>query len=60
MGDILPHRIEPISDPKPGPQEQPARKPRKKAADEEKPAPTPDPDIGSPEEEDKHELDETA
>jgi len=61
MADILPPRIEPLSERNAGPQDQPARKPRaKKPVTEEKLAATPAPDIGAPEDEDKHELDEMA
>jgi hypothetical protein len=60
MGDILPPRIEPLSQPKSGPQEQPAPKPRPKAIPAEKLAPIPDPDIGAPDEDENHNLDEMA
>jgi len=59
MPEILPPRIESISDPHSGPQEEAAPKPRAKTA-AGKPAPPQLPEISAPEEEDKHELDEMA
>ncbi len=60
MAEIVPSRIDSLSDPNSGPQDQPARKPRAKAATAEKPNPAPDPDLGPPDEQDKHKLDEMA
>jgi hypothetical protein len=60
MAEILPPRIESISDPHSGPQDNPAQTPRAKAVAAGKPAPPHSPEISAPEEEDKHELDEMA
>jgi hypothetical protein len=62
MADILPPRIESISDPHSGPRDQPAPNPRVKAAVAAKSHLPPPlvPAIGSAEEEEKHELDELA
>jgi hypothetical protein len=60
MAEIVPPRIELISDPNSGPQDQPAPKPRHKAVVASKPAPLRVPDISCAEEEDEHELDEMA
>lgn len=60
MPEILPPRIESISDPSSGSQDKPAPKPRAKAAAAEKPAPPQIPEISAPVEEDKHALDEMA
>jgi hypothetical protein len=60
MAEIAPPRIESISDPNSGPQDQPAQKPRVKAAAAGKPAPPHVPEVSAPGEEDKHELDEMA
>jgi hypothetical protein len=60
MAEITPSRIESISDPNSGPQEQPAPKPRAKAAAAGKPASPHAPEISAPEEEEKHKLDEMA
>lgn len=60
MPDISPPRIAPISDTNSGPQDQPAKKPRAKPAPPEKPAVLPVPKVSTPDDEDKHELDEMA
>jgi len=60
MAEITPPRIESISDPNSGSQEQPAQKPRTKVAIGAKPASPPVPEISAPEEDEKHELDEMA
>jgi hypothetical protein len=62
MAEIAPSRIEPIADPGPGPgsQDQTASKQRTKAAAAGKHVLSPTPEIGAPEAEDKHELDEMA
>jgi hypothetical protein len=60
MAEITPPRIESISDANSGPPDQPAPKPRAKAAAAGKPAPPHVPEVSAPEEEDKHELDEMA
>ena len=60
MAEITPPRIEPISDANSGPQDQPAQKPRAKAAAAGKPAAPHVPEVSAPEEEDKHKLDEMA
>ena len=60
MAEITSSRIESISDPNSGPQEQPAQKPRAKAAAAGKPTPSHVPEVSAPEEEEKHELDEMA
>ena len=62
MAEIAPSRIEPIADPGPGPgpQDQSDPKPRTKAAAVVKHVPLYTPEIGAPEAEDQHELDEMA
>lgn len=61
MAEITPPRIELISDPNTGTQEQPAQKPRAKAAAAGKPSPLSRlPEVSAPEEEDQHKLDEMA
>jgi hypothetical protein len=60
MAEIVPPRMGSISDPNSGSPDQPAPKPRVKAAVAHKPVPPPAPDISPMEEEDKHELDEMA
>jgi len=60
MAEIVPPRIESISDPNSGPQDQPAPKPRVRAVVATKPDSPPLPDISPVEEEDKHKLDEMA
>ena len=60
MAEIVRPRIESISDPNAGLRDQPAPKPRVRAAGAAKPHPPSPPDISSAEEEDKHELDELA
>jgi hypothetical protein len=60
MAEITPPRIESISDPNSGPRDQPAQKPRAKAAVAAKSVPQQAPEVSAPEEEDKHELDEMA
>ena len=59
MAEIVSPRIESISDPGPGTQDQFAKNARHKAKDSEK-SPPHVPEISQPEEEDKHELDEMA
>jgi hypothetical protein len=58
MAEITPPRIESIGDP--GPQDQSSQKSRAKAAVAGKPTSTTTPEISTPEEEEKHELDEMA
>jgi hypothetical protein len=60
MAEILTPRIESISDPRSGPQDQQAQKHPPKVAPAEKQASPPVPQIGAAEEEDKHNLDEMA
>lgn len=60
MTDLVPPRIEPLSDPHSGRQGQPPPRPRVKPETVEKPAPAPVPDLGAPDEEENHELDEMA
>jgi hypothetical protein len=60
MADITPPRIESISDPNSGLQDQPPPKPRVKAAAAGKPAPPHVPQVSAPGEEEIHELDEMA
>jgi hypothetical protein len=60
MAEIAPAPIESIVDPGPGPQDQPAHKQRTKAAAAEEPVSSNTPEIGVPEEAEKHELDEMA
>jgi hypothetical protein len=62
MAEIAPSRIEPIADPGPGPgpQDQSASKQHAKAAAFGKHGTSPTPEIGAPEAEEKHELDEMA
>ena len=60
MAEILPPRIESISDPGSGPRDQPEQHPRAKGAVVEKPLPPELPEISPPEEEEKHDLDEMA
>lgn len=60
MAEILSPRIESITDPGPGPQDQSAKKTRLKTTAPGKPPPPHVPEISQPEEEEKHELDEMA
>jgi hypothetical protein len=60
MAEISPPRIESISDPNSGPQDQPAPNPRAKQDVAAKPAPPRVPEVSAPEEEDQHQLDEMA
>ena len=60
MAEISPPRIESISDPGSGPQDQPGQNPRVKPAVAVKLHSPPLPEISSPEEEEKHALDEMA
>lgn len=58
MVEITPPRIESTSDPGPGSRERPAPTHPAKAADPGKPPSLPE--IGSPEQDEKHDLDEMA
>ena len=62
MADLVTSRIESIAEARSGPHDQSAPKPRTKgaAAAAKNAAPSGVPQIGTPEEEDKHELDEMA
>jgi hypothetical protein len=60
MAEITSSRIESISDPNSGPQDQQHQKPHAKAAAAGKPATPHLPEVSAPEEEEKHELDEMA
>ena len=60
MAEIVSPRIGSISDLNSGPQDQPAPKQRAKVVAAAKPDPAHILDIGTAEEEDKHELDEMA
>ncbi len=60
MAEITPPRIGSIADPGPGPRDQSAHKQPTKAVAAEKPASSHTPEIGVPEEAEKHELDEMA
>jgi hypothetical protein len=60
MADIVTPRIESISEPHTGPHDQPAPKQNAKGAAAGKTSPLSVPQIGTPEEEDKHKLDEMA
>jgi hypothetical protein len=60
MAEIASPRIESISDPGPGPQDQPSKKTRLKTTSPWKSPPPHVPEISQPEEEEKHKLDEMA
>jgi len=60
MAEITPPRIGSIADPGTGPQDQLAHKQRTKATAAEKLVSSNTPEIGVPEEAEKHELDEMA
>jgi hypothetical protein len=60
MADILPARIESISDPNSGAQDRPAPKRHAKLSPCLIPVQPPVPKVSSPEEEEKHNLDEMA
>ena len=60
MAEIAPPHIESIPDPPTGSQEQNAPRPRAKAVAVGKPSASHPPDIGAPEDTEKHELDEMA
>jgi hypothetical protein len=60
MVEISPPRIESISDASAGPQEQNAPQHRAKAAAVGKASPPRPPEVGTPEDSEKHELDEMA
>jgi hypothetical protein len=60
MAEISPPRIESIADPGAGPQDQSAQRQHAKAAAVAKAAPAQTPEIGSPGEDEKHNLDEMA
>jgi hypothetical protein len=60
MAEISGPRVENITDPGPGSQDQPYPKPNAKVADPAKPVPPVTPEIGVPDEEEKRKLDEMA
>jgi hypothetical protein len=60
VAEISPPRVESISDPNPRSQDQPAKKPRVKPVAGQQPAPPHAPEVSTPDDEDKHELDELA
>ena len=60
MAEIISPRIESITDPGPGPQDQSTRNARPKAKASGKSTPSQVPEISQPAEEEKHNLDEMA
>ncbi len=60
MAEISASRIEPMSDPSHGRQDQPAQKQHAKTASAGKVTSPPVPKVSEPDEEDKHSLDEMA